>query len=100
MAGTTADSNVEYPVFKGLQRPLEFMGLQGRYIVWAAVTVGATLLGFIAAYVLAGFVTGIIVLTVCLGTGGVLIFVKQHMGLYSKKIDRGLFINHRRYIRF
>lgn len=27
-----------YPMFKGLQRPLEFMGLQGRYITWAAVT--------------------------------------------------------------
>ena len=25
----------EYPVFKGLQRPLEFMGLRGRYIYWA-----------------------------------------------------------------
>lgn len=23
---------VEYPMFKGLQRPLEFMGIQGRYI--------------------------------------------------------------------
>ncbi len=100
MADITADSNVEYPVFKGLQRPLEFMGLQGRYIVWAAVTVGATFLGFIAAYFMAGFLAGIIVLTVCLGTGGVTIFVKQHMGLYSKKMDRGLFIIHKRYNRF
>ena len=26
----------DYPLFKGLQRPLEVMGLQGRYIYWAA----------------------------------------------------------------
>lgn len=26
----------DYPLFKGLQRPLEFMGIQGRYIYWAA----------------------------------------------------------------
>ena len=26
----------DYPLFKGLQRPLELMGLQGRYIYWAA----------------------------------------------------------------
>lgn len=34
-------------MFKGLQRPLEFLGLQGRYIVWAAITAGISLLGFI-----------------------------------------------------
>lgn len=26
----------DYPLFKGLQKPLEFMGIQGRYIYWAA----------------------------------------------------------------
>ena len=30
----------DYPLFKGLQRPLEFMGIQGRYIYWAAATIG------------------------------------------------------------
>ena len=29
-----------YPLFRGLQRPLEFMGLHGRYIYWATGTVG------------------------------------------------------------
>jgi hypothetical protein len=28
----------DYPLFKGLQKPLEFMGIQGRYIYWAAAT--------------------------------------------------------------
>ena len=30
----------DYPLFKGLQKPLEFMGIQGRYIYWAAATAG------------------------------------------------------------
>ena len=28
-----------YPMFKGLQKPLEFMGFQGRYITWATVPI-------------------------------------------------------------
>ena len=43
----------DYPLFKGLQRPLEVMGLQGRYIYWAAGTAGGAIAGFIAAYCLA-----------------------------------------------
>ena len=33
----------DYPLFKGLQRPLELMGLQGRYIYWAAGVAGGAL---------------------------------------------------------
>ena len=40
------ETNMEYQMFKGLQRPLEFMGLQGRYITWAAITAGVGILGF------------------------------------------------------
>jgi hypothetical protein len=46
----------DYPLFKGLQRPLELMGLQGRYIYWAAGVAGGAIVGFIAAYCLMGFV--------------------------------------------
>lgn len=42
----------DYPLFKGLQKPLEFMGIQGRYIYWAAATAGGAIIGFIAAYCL------------------------------------------------
>ena len=45
----------DYPLFKGLQRPLEFMGIQGRYIYWAAATIGIAIVGFIIAYCVAGF---------------------------------------------
>ena len=77
----------DYPLFKGLQRPLEVMGLQGRYIYWAAGTAGGAIAGFIAAYCLAGFVAGLAALT-----GIVLIIFKQRKGLHSKRTDRGVFV--------
>lgn len=72
-------------MFKGLQRPLEFLGLQGRYIVWAAITAGISLLGFIITYTLLGFMVGLIVLVIAVSTGVGIIMIKQRKGLYSKK---------------
>ena len=82
----------DYPVFKGLQRPLEFMGIQGRYIYWAAGTAGGAVAGFIIAYCLLGFVAGLIVLVSVISTGAVLIVLKQRKGLHTKKSDRGVFV--------
>ena len=93
MAEETKNSQyVSYPMFKGLQKPLEFMGIQGRYITWAACAVGGAILGFIIAYCIFGFVVGLIVLTVSLCTGAGLIFFKQKKGLHTKKEDHGVFI--------
>lgn len=89
---TVSDTTREYPVFKGLQRPLEFMGLQGRYIYWAAGTAGGGILGFIVGYIAVGFIVGLTICTVALGVGGVLVFVKQRQGLHSKHVDKGIFI--------
>ncbi len=82
----------DYPLFKGLQRPLEFMGIQGRYIYWAAATAGAAIVGFILGYCLLSFVVGLIVLGVSLSVGSALIMLKQRKGLHSKKDDKGVFI--------
>lgn len=82
----------DYPVFKGLQRPLELMWIQGRYIYWAAGTAGGAIVGFIAAYCLLGFVAGLIALTAILSAGISLIIVKQRQGLHSKRIDKGVFV--------
>ena len=81
-----------YPVFKGLQRPLEFMGLQGRYIWWGAGTVAGCLLGFMIVYMVLGFTAALIFFTALAGFGGISIMVKQRMGLHSKKIEKGIFI--------
>ena len=79
-------------MFKGLQRPLEFMGIQGRYIYWAASTIGIAIVGFIIAYCMAGFVLALIVLSVTVTSGVGLILFKQRKGLHSKRQERGVFI--------
>ena len=83
---------VSYPIFKGLQKPLEFMGIQGRYITWATCAVGGAILGFIIVYCILGLLAGLIVLAVSLSTGAVLIFLKQKKGLHTKNEDHGVFI--------
>ena len=88
----TEDKYTSYPLFRGLQRPLEFMGIQGRYIYWAAATAGAAILGFIIGYCILGFLTGLIILVASLGVGAALVMVKQRRGLHSKKSDKGVFI--------
>ena len=82
----------DYPVFKGLQRPLEFLGFQGRYIYWAAGTAGGAIVGFIIGYVAIGFIAALVLCTLILAFGGVMTFLKQRKGLYSKNEENGVFI--------
>jgi len=86
------DSQMECQMFKGLQRPLEFMGLQGRYITWAGITAGIAILGFMLVYALTGFLLALAFATVTIIIGVSLIIVKRRKGLYSKKASKGLFI--------
>ena len=82
----------EYPVFKGLQRPLEFFGFRGRYIVWVAVTASASLLGFFILYALLGVLWGFVFALTALAVGSGFIFFYQQKGLYSKKVEIGVFV--------
>ena len=68
------------------------MGIQGRYIYWAAGAVGGAIVGFILAYCLIGFLAGLITLVVTLGGGAALVLLKQRKGLHTKKEDKGVFI--------
>ena len=79
-------------MFTGLQRPLEFMGLQGRYITWAAITAGVGILGFMLVYAFVGFIIALVFTVVSLSIGIGLIMIKQRRGLYTKKTDKGVFI--------
>ena len=88
----TVETNMEYQMFKGLQRPLEFLGLQGRYITWAAITAGVGILGFMLVYALTGFLLALTFSAVSISTGIGLIMVRQRRGLYSKKTEKGIFI--------
>lgn len=85
---------VSYPVFKGLQKPLEFLIFQGRYISWAAYAAGGAILGFIVAYCIFGFVAGLIAMLVSIAIGGGMIMLRQRKGLHTKKEDHGVFIYH------
>ena len=92
MASDNKGQYPDYPVFKGLQKPLEFLGLQGRYIYWAAGAVGGGILGFLIFYMWIGFIVGLVYLTIVIGFGGAMIFIKQHKGLHSKKHSKGVYV--------
>ena len=40
------------PIFKGLQKPLEFMGIRGRFLTYAAGAIGVSFLGFLLSSIL------------------------------------------------
>ena len=82
----------QWDVRQGAVEDLEFMGIQGRYIYWAAATIGIAIVGFIIAYCVAGFVLALIILSVTVTSGVGLILFKQRKGLHSKRQERGVFI--------
>ena len=82
----------QYPVFKGLQKPLEFMGIRGRFLTLAAAAVGASFLGFIVSSIIIGKIGGFIVMVVLIAGGLATIYIKQKGGLHNKRRDRGIFI--------
>ncbi len=86
--------NDGYPVFKGLQKPLEFMGIRGRFLTLAAAAIGVSFIGFIMFSIALGKLAGFIAMIVMAAIGLVTIYVKQRGGLHNKKRDRGIFIYH------
>lgn len=81
-----------YPVFKGMQKPLEFMGIRGRFLMFAAATVGLSFVGYIGASILIGKLAGFIVMFVMIAGGLATIYIKQKKGLHNKRTDRGIYI--------
>ena len=72
-----------FPVFKGLQKPLEFMGIRGRFLTLAAVAIGVSFVGFIVFSIALGKLAA---------AGLATIFVKQRGGLHSKKRAKGIYV--------
>lgn len=89
-----ATYNDGYPVFKGLQKPLEFMGIRGRFLTLAAAAIGVSFVGFIVFSIALGKLAGFVAMLVMAAAGLVTIYVKQRGGLHNKKRDRGIFIYH------
>ncbi len=86
--------NDGYPVFKGLQKPLEFMGIRGRFLTLAAGAIGVSFVGFIVFSIALGKLAGFIAMLVMAASGLVTIYVKQRGGLHNKKRNRGIYIYH------
>ena len=83
---------VGYPVFKGLQKPLEFMGIRGRFLTFAAGAIGLSFVGFIVFSIIMGKLAGFIAMLVIAITGLITIYIKQRNGLHAKKRKKGIFI--------
>lgn len=81
-----------FPVFKGLQKPLEFMGIRGRFLTLAAVAIGVSFVGFIVFSIALGKLAGFIAMLVMAAAGLAIIFVKQRGGLHNKKRAKGIYI--------
>mgnify|MGYP000074545538 CR=1 FL=1 len=81
-----------FPVFKGLQKPLEFMGIRGRFLTFAAAAIGVSFVGFIVFSIALGKLAGFIAMLAIAAAGLAAIYVKQRGGLHAKRRDRGVFI--------
>lgn len=80
-----------YPVFKGLQKPLEFMGIRGRFLTLAAAVIGVSFLSFLLFSIIFGKFAGFIAMLVIIAVGLVTIYVKQRNGLHNKKRHKGIY---------
>ena len=81
-----------YPVFKGLQKPLEFMGIRGRSLTLVAAASGVSFVGFIVFSIALGKIAGFIAMLVMAVAGLVVIYVKQRGGLHNKRRAKGIYV--------
>ena len=79
-------------MFKGLQKPLEFMGIRGRFLTLAAVAIGVSFVGFIAFSIVLGKLAEFVTMLVMAAVGLATIFVKQRGGLHNKKRAKGIYV--------
>ena len=85
-------SNNGYPIFKGLQKPLEFMGIRGRFLIWIAGAIGVGFAGFLVCSFLIGKLVGIIFLFIISVVGYLYSFIFQQKGLHNKKKHKGVYV--------
>lgn len=81
-----------YPIYKGLQKPLVYKGLKGKYIYWALASL---ILGLLVASITAA-ITNIITAALCslvtMGSSIAFILNKQNKGLYHRKNYPQIFV--------
>lgn len=82
----------QFPIYKGLQKPLMYKGFQGKFIGWgiASLLAGLVLGGLIGS--LTNMVFGGILTIGTIAGGLYLTSLKQKKGLHSKVRHRGVFM--------
>lgn len=87
--------STEYPsfrVYRGLQKPIEFMMLKGRYVTVGFGIIFSSIIGFLAGFLLSGFLAAALLTLGILIPGSIWIYKNQKKGLHSKKISSGIYI--------
>lgn len=82
-----------YAIYKGLQKPLVYRGLKGKFIFWG---IGALLAGLVFGGLTIALVNmwlGALVLIGCIVGGLLFIAGKQKKGLHSKSGDKAIYIH-------
>lgn len=83
--------DAEYEVYKGLQKPLIFKGIKGKFIYWMA---GGIISSFILAFIINYFFGTIISIIVAMcGIGGIIFYCtrkQKEEGIYSRDKTRGI----------
>lgn len=83
---------IGFPVFRGLQKPLEFLGIRGRFMYFAAATAGGAILGYFVASLALGEGVGAVIAIAILAIGMATIYTKQKEGLHKKKRFDGVVV--------
>lgn len=81
-----------YPIFKGLQKPLEFMGIRGRFLYYIAGAIGIGFLGYLICAILIGQLVGLLFLAIVAIGGYLYSFLLQRKGLHSKKKEKSILV--------
>ena len=77
-----------FPIYKGIQKPLEFMGIRGRFLTFAAIAIGVSFLGFILFSIILGKLAGFIAMIVLALVGLATIYIRQRNVLHAKRHDK------------
>lgn len=89
-----------YKIYKGVQKPLMFKGMKGKYIYISGAIIGGGLLFIIIFSSFLGFL-----LSAGIGIGAIVggiayVLQKQSKGIYSKNKEQGKFIVKNRLTKF
>jgi hypothetical protein len=83
----------QFPIYKGLQKPLSYKGLKGKFIGWGAAALGGGLvLGGLSGALINMYLGAVTAITSILAMFALILY-QQKKGLHSKQRCRGIFIH-------